>query len=80
MVSDTLISEIMKNYYWSLITSIKGNYYFVFYYFYSLRLQTPKLDVEFTLIFFLYFFLLCSIILVYSPSIYQTISAKRLNT
>ena len=40
MVSDTPISETIKNYYWSLITSFKGNYYFVFYYFYSLWLQT----------------------------------------
>ena len=52
IVSDTTILETMKNYYWSLITSIKGNYYFVFYYFYSLWLQSPKLDV---ILFFLLF-------------------------
>ena len=42
MVSDTPMCETMKNYYWRLITSIKGNYYFVCYYSYSLWLQTLK--------------------------------------
>ena len=47
MVSDTLISESIKscNMANNIIKNIKCNYYFVFYYIYSLLLQSPKLDV-----------------------------------